>query len=280
MFLNSQVKKFLKHSLDEDLGSGDITCELLIPASSRAKAEIYSKARGVLAGVELPGMLFRLLDEHCIYLPQKEDGALLSPGQLIASVEGSARAILSGERTSLNFLQHLSGIATITRTITDMLGNTSLSILDTRKTIPGMRSLEKYAVRAGGGKNHRMGLYDGIMIKNNHLKFSSLAGAVTRAKRGAPPLMKVEVEVETLEQVREALEAGAEMIMLDNMDTALMKEACALIAGRALIEISGNITEERLPQLRELAIDFISMGRLTHSVKALDISLRITEVTP
>lgn len=278
MRIAGPVEELIRKSLEEDLGPGDLTTEITVPEHALCSAEIHSKADGVLAGIVIPGIIFRLIDERVLYEIRCSDGAPISKGQVLAEIKGPARAILTGERTSLNFLQHLSGIATITRSIVDQLRTSSIDLLDTRKTIPGMRLLEKYAVATGGGKNHRLGLYDGILIKNNHLRFSSVRDAVTKAKQKAPPFTKVEVEVENLDQLEEALQAGADIIMLDNMDVALMKKALERIAGRAKVEVSGNITEENIPCLRELSIDYISMGRLTHSAKALDMSLRISSI--
>jgi nicotinate-nucleotide pyrophosphorylase (carboxylating) len=278
MLYKGHIEDLIHRSLSEDIGGGDLTTELLIPETSICTAELYSKAKGILAGIEIPGKIFSILDEDALYEPLCADGSALCPGQVLARIKGRARALLTGERTSLNFLQHLSGIATITHEIVSLLARKNITILDTRKTIPGLRLLQKYAVTCGGGKNHRIGLYDGILIKNNHLRFSPLGEAVMHAKQEAPPHIKVEVEVETLKQVEEAVAAGADIIMLDNMDIPLMSSAISKISGRAKVEISGNITEETIPALRSLAIDYISMGRLTHSAKALDISLRITGV--
>jgi nicotinate-nucleotide pyrophosphorylase (carboxylating) len=272
------IEELIHRSLAEDIGGGDLTTELLVGEKARCSAEFYGKAKGILAGIAIPGRIMTILDRDALYEPLLPDGAPVEKGQVLARIQGKARAILTGERTSLNFLQHLSGIATITHEIVTLIGGGRIKILDTRKTIPGLRHLEKYAVAAGGGKNHRIGLYDGILIKNNHLKFSALKDAVRRAKEEAPPHIKVEVEVETLEQVEDAVMAGADIIMLDNMDIPLMRLAIEKIAGRAKIEISGNITEETVPALRSLSIDYISLGRLTHSAQAMDISLRITSV--
>jgi len=276
MQISRIIDEIVARSFAEDIGSGDITTELLIPPDRICRADIHAKADGVVAGLEIPAAVFRALDPQMECTFHCRDGDKVKKGQTLLSLRGKAQAILTGERTALNFLQHLSGIATITNSIVRMLEGSTITLLDTRKTVPGMRLLEKYAVAAGGGKNHRMGLFDGILIKNNHLKFNALKDAVTRAKAAAPPHIKVEVEVESLAQLEEALEAGADIIMLDNMDVATMKKALELINGRAKVEVSGNVTEETIPSLVELRVDYISMGRLTHSAKALDISLRIT----
>jgi nicotinate-nucleotide pyrophosphorylase (carboxylating) len=276
MQISRIIDEIVARSFAEDIGSGDITTELLIPPDRICRADIHAKADGVVAGLEIPAAVFRALDPKMECTFHCRDGDKIKKGQTLLSFRGRAQAILTGERTALNFLQHLSGIATITNSIVKMLEGSTITLLDTRKTVPGMRLLEKYAVAAGGGKNHRMGLFDGILIKNNHLKFNALKDAVTRAKAAAPPHIKVEVEVESLAQLEEALEAGADIIMLDNMDAATMKKALELINGRAKVEVSGNVTEETIPSLVELRVDYISMGRLTHSAKALDISLRIT----
>lgn len=278
MRIKGPVEKLIYESLQEDIGGGDVTTETLIPKSYRADAEIYAKAEGVLAGIEIPREIFAFFDKDITYREKVKDGSLISPGQVLAEIKGSARAILTGERTSLNFIQHLSGIATVTHSITSKLKGSKIQLLDTRKTIPGMRYLEKYAVFMGGGKNHRKGLYDGILIKNNHLKFSSIKDSILLVKREGPAGLKIEVEVENLEQVDEAISAGADIIMLDNMDIPLMKKAIEKINARAKIEVSGNITEDNIPELIKLNIDYVSMGRLTHSAKALDISLRITHI--
>ncbi|MGV8123262.1 MAG: carboxylating nicotinate-nucleotide diphosphorylase [Candidatus Xenobiia bacterium LiM19] len=278
MQLSHAIDEIVRRSFAEDIGSGDITTELLIPPDRICSAEIYAKADGVVAGLEIPVAIFTILDREMEWTAHCKDGDAVKKGQTLLSFRGKAQAVLTGERTSLNFLQHLSGIATITNSIVSMLKESTITLLDTRKTVPGMRLLEKYAVAAGGGKNHRMGLFDGILIKNNHLKFNPLKEAVTRAKTAAPPHIKVEVEVESLAQVEEALAAGADIIMLDNMDIPLMKKALELINGRAKVEVSGNVTEETIPALIALPVDYISMGRLTHSAKALDISLRITAI--
>lgn len=276
MRIRGQLDTLILNALTEDLAGGDLTTELLIPGSARCKGEFMVKSPGVIAGLHVVAKVFDHIDHGVSFKALAQDGDAVTPGTIVARIQGPARTILTGERTALNFLQHLSGIATITRSIVQQLEGSSITLLDTRKTIPGLRLLQKYAVSVGGGKNHRMGLYDGILIKNNHLKFVSITEAVTRAKREAPPHIGVEVEVENLAQLREAVDAGADIIMLDNMEPPLMKKALALVGGKAKVEVSGNITEETLPALLKIPVDYISMGRLTHSAKALDISLKIT----
>ncbi len=274
MRIRGQLDTLILNALTEDLAGGDLTTELLIPERAHCKGEFMIKSPGVVAGLYVVEKVFDHIDKGVHFEALARDGDDVSPGTMVARIKGPARTILTGERTALNFLQHLSGIATITRSIVRQLEGSTITLLDTRKTIPGLRILEKYAVSAGGGKNHRMGLYDGILIKNNHLKFLSITEAVTRAKKGAPPHIGVEVEVEDLAQLQEALDAGADIIMLDNMEPPVMEKALALIKGK----VSGTITEETLPALLKLPVDYISMGRLTHSAKALDISLKITPV--
>jgi len=276
MRIRGQLDTLILNALTEDLAAGDLTTELLIPGSALCRGEFMVKSPGVVAGLHVVEKVFEQIDRGVSFKALARDGDAVTPGTMVARIEGPARTILTGERTALNFLQHLSGIATITRSIVKKLEGSTITLLDTRKTIPGLRLLEKYAVSVGGGKNHRMGLYDGILIKNNHLRFISITEAVGKAKKEAPPHIKVEVEVESPAQLQEALDAGADIIMLDNMEPAMMEKALALIGGKAKVEVSGNITEETLPALLKLPVDYISMGRLTHSAKALDISLKIT----
>jgi nicotinate-nucleotide pyrophosphorylase (carboxylating) len=271
-----QIDLIVRAALEEDLGAGDITSGSVVPAGARARGVFVAKAEGVLAGLVAVGRVFALLDPGVVFEPLLEDGARLSRGMEIARIEGPARSVLSGERTALNFLQRLSGVASATARVVAMLEGTRTRLLDTRKTTPGMRALEKAAVRAGGGTNHRVGLFDAVMIKNNHLKFASPAEAIRRARAGAPATACVEVEVENFDQLREALEAAPDIVMLDNMGVEKMREALSIIAGRARVEVSGNVTEETLPGLCDLGVDFISMGALTHSSPSLDLSLRVT----
>lgn len=265
-------------ALQEDVGNGDITTDNLIPASERRNAYMVAKSGGVIAGLEVAEMVFRQFDNHLEWNPKVDDGDTLSKGDVIVEFSATYRAILTGERTALNFLQRMSGIATISAKYVAAVAGTKTQILDTRKTLPGFRLLDKYAVKAGGASNHRIGLYDMVMIKDNHI---AVAGGITNAiktiRAAIKPEIKVEVETTTLDEVQQALNAGADVIMLDNMDNHAMKAAVELIAGRAKTEASGNMTLERLREVAETGVDFISVGALTHSVMALDISQRISE---
>lgn len=280
MDFNSQyLDRILDNALREDIGTGDITVMATIPEGAVTRAVIHFKEDGVVAGLPVAARVFGLLSPDIAFTPRKKDGDQVKIGEIIADLAGPAGAILTGERLALNILQRLSAIATRTSKIAVMLASCKTVIVDTRKTTPGMRMLEKYAVRAGGGQNHRFGLYDGILIKDNHIKVAGgVRKAVELAKLRAPHTIKVEVEVEDLAGVKEALAAGADIIMLDNMDLLSVREAVTLIAGRASVEVSGGITEEIIPALAEAGVDIISMGALTHSVKALDISLDVGEI--
>lgn len=269
--------KIIKDALAEDIGSGDVTTDSLIPENARAEAAIIFKEKGVLAGIHLAELVFKTLNKNIKFKSLAKDGTLVKKGQKVALISGSLRAILTGERTALNFIQHLSGIATKTAGLIKKVKGAKTKILDTRKTIPGLRKLEKHAVKSGGGTNHRMGLFDAVLIKNNHLKFHSIKDAVAIAGKKAPNLI-VEVEVENLPQLKEALASGADIIMLDNMDNRSIKKALEIAKGKALIEVSGKVSPARIPVLSRMGVDFISIGALTHSAKALDISLKILKI--
>ena len=262
--------------LEEDIGSGDITTEAIVAAGAMTKAVIHAKSPGILAGGEAARRVFELLDESVAFRECLTDGAVLTASSVIAEVEGNARAILTGERLALNLLQHLSGIATRTAALAAIAAPYGASVADTRKTTPGLRQLEKYAVRVGGGRNHRLGLYDAMLIKDNHIKVAGgVREAVERARRYASHMTKIEVEVETLAEVKAALAAGADVIMLDNMIPEEMAAAVKLIQHRAIVEASGGIDEQTLAAVAAAGVDIISVGALTHSVKALDISMDI-----
>ena len=262
--------------LEEDIGSGDITTEAIVAAGAMTKAVIHAKSPGILAGGEAARRVFELLDESVAFRECLTDGAVLTASSVIAEVEGNARAILTGERLALNLLQHLSGIATRTAALAAIAAPYGASVADTRKTTPGLRQLEKYAVRVGGGRNHRLGLYDAMLIKDNHIKVAGgVRKAVERARRYASHMTKIEVEVETLAAVKAALAAGADVIMLDNMIPEEMAAAVKLIQHRAIVEASGGIDEQTLAAAAAAGVDIISVGALTHSVKALDISMDI-----
>lgn len=262
--------------LEEDIGSGDITTEAIVAAGAMTKAVIHAKSPGILAGGEAARRVFELLDESVAFRECLTDGVVLTASSVIAEVEGNARAILTGERLALNLLQHLSGIATRTAALAAIAAPYGASVADTRKTTPGLRQLEKYAVRVGGGRNHRLGLYDAMLIKDNHIKVAGgVREAVERARRYASHMTKIEVEVETLAAVKAALAAGADVIMLDNMIPEEMAAAVKLIQHRAIVEASGGIDEQTLAAAAAAGVDIISVGALTHSVKALDISMDI-----
>lgn len=276
MLQRLQIEPIVRAALAEDIRSGDITTEATVPASLRARAEIVAKQEGVIAGLEVAALAFALLDAELRFDALAEDGDSVTPGQRVVSIEGRARAILMGERVALNFLQRLSGIATLTRRFVDLVAGTGATIVDTRKTTPGLRLLEKYAVRAGGGQNHRYALDDAILIKDNHIAAAGgIRAAVERARRRGGHTTVIEVETQNRAQVEEALAAGAGIIMLDNMSPAAMRECVALIAGRAVTEASGGVNEETIRAIAETGVDLISIGALTHSVTALDISLNI-----
>lgn len=270
------IKDIARRSLNEDLGSGDITAQALIPPEARGEAVIRAKEGLVLAGLEVAREVFSALDGGIFFHGEHRDGEMIEAGQTIAGVAGGARSLLSGERTALNFLQHLSGIATYTRQFVDRVAGTRAVILDTRKTTPGLRALEKYAVRMGGGRNHRQGLHDMFLIKDNHIALvGSVKEAVEKARKAAQLPVKIEVEAAELHQVKEALEAEADIIMLDNMSPREMKEAVDLIKGLALVEASGGIGLDNVRAVAETGVDYISLGCITHSARAVDISMDI-----
>ncbi len=270
------VDRLIELALEEDLGPGDVTTQALIPPDRKGAAQIRAKGHLLVAGLPVAHRVFRKLEAQVQFFPEALEGQEVSPGDVLAQVRGPLAAILTGERTALNFLMRLSGIATFTRKMISALSGFSTAIVDTRKTTPGWRALEKYAVRVGGGANHRFGLFDGVLIKNNHLTaVGSLTEAVRLARENTHHLLKIEVEVTSLVELEEALAAGADIIMLDNMDEAAMAQAVKLTAGRALLEASGSMTLDRLPQVAATGVNLISMGALTHSAPAVDIHLRI-----
>lgn len=268
------IKSVVKMALAEDIGSGDITTLLTVPESSKANGVIIAKADGVIAGQELANATFHVAGAS--YKPQVADGAVMRAGDQIATVTGNARAVLTGERVALNFLQRMSGIATLTAKYVQLVSHTKARIVDTRKTTPGLRRLEKYAVTVGGGHNHRFGLSDGILIKDNHIAACGGVGpAVAAAKKHAPHPLKVEVEVNTLNQLDEAISAGADAVLLDNMPVELLKQAVELASGRVILEASGGVSLDTVKEIAETGVDIISVGELTHSPRALDISLEV-----
>ena len=270
----AQYRDIVRRALDEDIGGGDLTTEATVGAEERARGVFLVKAECVLAGIDVALEAFRLLDPDVRATMCKHDGDRCEPGQEIASIAGSARALLTGERTALNLLQRLSGVATRARRFVDAAAG-RITILDTRKTTPGLRLLEKYAVRAGGATNHRIGLYDAVLIKENHIHLAGGVRAALARVRAANARVPIEIEAETLDEVDEALAAGAGFILLDNMSTADIREAVRRTAGRAKIEISGGVTLERIPELAETGADYVSVGALTHSAPAVDISFEI-----
>jgi nicotinate-nucleotide pyrophosphorylase (carboxylating) len=269
------VDDTLLHALKEDITSEDITTNGIIRDNVLGQAQLIAKQEGIIAGIEVFRRVFELLDDTITMKGYVKDGDMVEKGGILAVISGDIRAILSGERTALNYLQRMSGIATYTRKIVDLLEGTGTKLLDTRKTTPNMRIFEKYAVKVGGGCNHRCNLSDGILIKDNHIGAAGgVKEAVALAREYAPFVRKVEVEVENLAMLQEALEAGADIIMLDNMDIKIMKEAVKIIDGRAETECSGNITEKNAAKIAEIGVDYISCGALTYSSMVLDISLK------
>ena len=270
-----QIDRVIKMSLEEDMPFGDITTENIISEDSVSKARFIAKENGVVAGLPVAERTFYLIDKRVNFEILKPEGSLVEKGDVIATVEGPTIAILEGERTALNLLQRLSGVATRTHELATLVEGTSAHVVDTRKTTPGLRYLEKYAVRVGGGQNHRFSLSDGVLIKDNHIAAAGSVSAAVSAVRGKiPHTIRIEVETENLDMVQEALDAGADIIMLDNMDNEQMAQAVKIIAGRALVEASGDIDEARIRRVADTGVDIISVGRITHSVKSLDISLR------
>jgi nicotinate-nucleotide pyrophosphorylase (carboxylating) len=271
------TEELIKLALKEDIGPGDITTDHLIAADTRGDGTIVAKQDLIIAGLQVAEKVFKTLEPAIGCEMQFNDGDPVSAGSTVMRIEGSLRALLKGERTALNFLQRLSGIATQTRGYVEAVAGQAVKLVDTRKTTPGWRVLEKYAVRVGGAHNHRMGLYDGVLIKDNHIAVcGGITEAVSRARQSVSHLVKVEVEAGTFDEVREALIAGADIIMLDNMNLDQVRQAVGMIAKRALVEVSGGITRERLAELAQTGVDLISIGALTHSAVAVDLSMRIT----
>lgn len=274
MWNKRELQRKIEEWLHEDLGFGDITTMSTISEGEQGIGILYAKESGIVAGLQIAQQVFETVDPELTFTAKVEEGARVEYGQQIAEVSGSVRSILSGERLALNLMQRLSAIATKTNEYVQAVAGTKARVVDTRKTTPGMRFLEKYAVRVGGGHNHRFALYDAVMIKDNHIKGAGgIAQAVAAARAAIPHTMTVEVEAESLGQVQEALEAGADIIMLDNMSNEQMVEAVQLIAGRAIVEASGGVNLDTIGSIARTGVDIISVGALTHSVKAFDISL-------
>ncbi|MCB6545203.1 carboxylating nicotinate-nucleotide diphosphorylase [Blautia glucerasea] len=273
--LKMQADQLIRMALQEDITSEDVSTNAVMPTATRGTVDLIAKEDGVVAGLEIYARVFKILDEKTEIELHCKDGDEVKKGELMATVTGDIRVLLSGERVALNYLQRMSGIATYTRQVAKLLEGSNVTLLDTRKTTPNCRVFEKYAVRVGGGHNHRYNLSDGVLLKDNHIGAAgSVAKAVRMAKAYAPFVRKIEIEVETLDQVKEAVEAGADIIMLDNMTPEVMKQAVELIDGRAQTECSGNITKENIQKIREIGVDFVSSGALTHSAPILDISMK------
>lgn len=273
--MKMQADKLIRMALQEDITSEDVSTNAVMPTEIKGTVDLIAKEDGIIAGLDVYARVFQILDEKTEIDFKCKDGDEVKKGELMATVTGDIRVLLSGERVALNYLQRMSGIATYTRQVAKLLEGSKVTLLDTRKTTPNCRVFEKYAVRVGGGCNHRYNLSDGVLLKDNHIGAAgSITKAITMAKEYAPFVRKIEIEVETLEQVKEAVEAGADIIMLDNMTPEVMKQAVELIDGRAQTECSGNITKENIARIREIGVDFVSSGALTHSAPILDISMK------
>ena len=272
--MNLNVDKLIRSALEEDISSEDVTTNSVMPVKTQGTVDLIVKQDGILCGMDVFERVFKLLDPETEVIRKKNDGDEVKPGDLAAVVNGDIRVLLSGERTALNYLQRMSGIATYTHEVASLLTGTKTRLLDTRKTSPNNRIFEKYSVRVGGGYNHRYNLSDGVLLKDNHIGAAGgVAQAVKMARDYAPFVRKIEVEVENLDMVKEAVEAGADIIMLDNMSHDEMKEAIEIIAGRAQTECSGNVTRENIAKILDLGVDFVSSGALTHSAPIMDLSL-------
>lgn len=273
--MKMQADKLIRMALQEDITSEDVSTNAVMRSAVKGTVDLIAKEDGIIAGLDVYARVFQILDEKTEISFNFKDGEAVKKGDLLGTVTGDIRVLLFGERVALNYLQRMSGIATYTKQVSKLLEGSKVTLLDTRKTTPNCRVFEKYAVRIGGGCNHRYNLSDGVLLKDNHIGAAgSVAKAVAMAKEYAPFVRKIEIEVETMEQVKEAVEAGADIIMLDNMTPEMMKEAVELIAGRAQTECSGNITKENIAKILETGVDFVSSGALTHSAPILDISMK------
>lgn len=269
-----EIERIIRTALEEDIGLGDVTTEVTVAAQSVARADLVAKDDFVLAGLDVAAQVFKLLDAEIRFEKIFEDGTAVRKGDVIAWLKGKSAVLLRGERVALNLLQRMSGIASLTARYVAEVAGTSATIVDTRKTVPGLRALDKYAVRMGGGRNHRIGLFDGVLIKENHIAAAGgISAAILRAREHLPHTLKIEIETRSLVEVEEALAAGADIIMLDNMTLYDMSQAVELIGGKALVEASGGVNLERVREIAETGVDIISVGELTHSVKAADISM-------
>ena len=270
-----QADELIRLALQEDITSEDVSTNAVMPAAQQGTVDLIAKEEGIMAGLDVYARVFTLLDPATVVAFQVKDGDRVQPGDLIGTVTGDIRVLLSGERVALNYLQRMSGIATYTRQVADLLEGSGVTLLDTRKTTPNCRIFEKYAVRIGGGCNHRYNLSDGVLLKDNHIGAAgSITNAINMAKAYAPFVRKIEIEVENLDMLKEALDAGADIIMLDNMSVEDMKEAVKLVSGKAETECSGNVTKENVERLVDIGVDYISSGALTHSSPILDLSLK------
>lgn len=269
------VDDYIINTLKEDITSEDVSTNAVMPENKQGKADLICKQDGIICGLDVFERTFKILDESSCFEANAKDGDFVHKGDLLGVIYGDIKVILSGERTALNYLQRMSGIATITREYAEELKGCKTVLLDTRKTTPNMRPFEKHAVKVGGGTNHRYNLSDGVLLKDNHIGAAgSITKAIEMARAYAPFVRKIEIETETLEQVQEALDAGADIIMLDNMDNDTMRKAVEIINGRAQTECSGNVTKQRLKEIAEIGVDFVSCGALTHSAPIMDISLK------
>lgn len=267
--------ELIKMALREDISSEDVSTNAVMPEAKAGEVELIAKQDGIICGMDVYERVFKLLDESTVVEKYVKDGDAVTKGMLMAKVKGDIRVLLSGERVALNYLQRMSGIATYTHDVAELLKGSKTVLLDTRKTTPNMRIFEKYAVKCGGGQNHRYNLSDGVLLKDNHIGAAgSITKAIQMAKAYAPFVRKIEIETETLEQVKEAADAGADIIMLDNMDVATMQEAVKIINGRAKTECSGNVTKENIKNIIDSGVDYVSSGALTHSAPILDISMK------
>ena len=276
----TQISHCIKRALEEDIGSGDVTTDTIVPSGASLRGRIVAKQTGVVAGLSVANEVFRQLSSDVTFSAHVDEGAQVDRGVVLANVAGDARALLTGERTALNFLGRMSGIATLTRQFVDAVAGTNATILDTRKTAPGLRALDKLAVRLGGGQNHRTGLFDMVLIKDNHIDFAGSITAAVERVRASGTTLEIEVETRTLENVREALRLGVRRILLDNMSADTMREAVSLakdpggdLGGRAKFEASGNVTLENVFEVARTGVDYISVGALTHSPRVFDVSL-------
>ena len=275
--LPAEVSHYISRALEEDVGSGDVTTDTIVSANASLRGRIVAKENGVVAGLEIARQVMLSLDQNVEFVAKVEDGTNVERRTVLADLEGPARALLTGERTALNFLGRMSGIATLTRKFVDAVSGTNAVILDTRKTAPGLRMTDKLAVRLGGGQNHRTGLFDMVLIKDNHIDFAGSITAAVERVRASGTRLEIEVETRTLDNVREALSLGVKRILLDNMSIDTMREAVAICAGRAKLEASGNVTLHNVLEVAGTGVDYISVGALTHSPKVFDVSLEFVE---